>query len=168
MRVGVYVFAALLLSLPAMQASFAADGHGRAAGTVRYGKRGFRLAAPEKLPARRPPAPGASDFAPRNAIGMPVESHEVIRGGNGGPSSRSAVQSPAGGTGGAGSVFDANRSNGGTRIVAPNLTPTRAASGRGRIDGAGVIRPGFAAPGGIGGPTKGLTGISGTTIRPKH
>ncbi|MGD0026471.1 MAG: hypothetical protein ABSC37_17925 [Xanthobacteraceae bacterium] len=120
------------------------------------------------LHVRRAPAPGASNFVARNAIGLSVARHEVIQGPNGERFNfRPPAQSPAAAASGTGSFAAANRGLGGTRIVGQNSSPTVTALSRGRIDGALLIRPGL-APSGVGGPAKVVAGINGTTFRPKH
>jgi hypothetical protein len=88
-------------------------------------------------------APTPSGGVVRNAIGMPVALPRRQR------ASIQVVDRP--------------------HIQKPNTSPivSPTASGRGTINGTGLIRPGH-APSGVGGPAKATAGISGTTIRPKH
>jgi hypothetical protein len=106
-------------------------------------------------------APTPSGGVVRNAIGMPVARHKDLKRRDG---ERPGAQLPAAAAG-------VNPSVGVDRphIQKPNTGPivSPAASGRGTINGTGLIRPGH-APSGVGGPAKATAGISGTTIRPKH
>ena len=54
-----------------------------------------------------------------------------------------------------------------SRIVIAKPVTTTSVPSRGKIDGAGLIRPSV-APSALGGPAKTFAGINGTTLRPKR
>lgn len=137
-----------------------------------------------RAPARQA-APAAKDLNAigprdgenaRNAIGQPILHQQAIGGQSGGHVGPPAlvpvpVQSPAATLGAAENkpASLANAGAGGPGNLRPNPGPmvTATAASRGRIDGAGLIRPGI-APSGLGGPAKAVARINGTTFRPKH
>ena len=103
----------------------------------------------------------------RNAIGAPVARPEGMAPGSGQQPlvNNPGAVAPTGfgansglaKTGGASGHLPSNAN----QIVRPS------ALNRGTINGTNLARPGF-GPSSIGGPAKPITGISGTTIRPKH
>jgi hypothetical protein len=125
-----------------------------------------KAAAPAISQARRALVPAPSSAIPRNAIGQPVVPREVLTGSSekpAGPSSPTA-RAALGATGTPANPYFAS-SNPGQQ----NLHPTVAINpiGRGKIDGAGPIRP-PPAPSGLGGPAKVAAGINGTTWHQKR
>lgn len=130
-------------------------------------KKVLTIVGPKNFQVSRSPAPGVPDLIVRNAIGLPVTPHQLVRGDNGEPFNSSAAHPLAAVTNRAGSIFTASRSIGGMRSAGPILTLTGTPSGNGRIDGTGLIHPG-ASPMGIGGPAPAIAGINGTAFRPKH
>jgi hypothetical protein len=111
--------------------------------------------APENHQVRRVTVPGPSDTVPRNSIGVAVV-----------PPPKSATTNeqafkPAPPLTLAPQSAIANRS-----VIAKPVT-TASVPSRGKIDGAGLIRPSIALSG-LGGPAKTFAGINGTTLRPKR
>jgi hypothetical protein len=102
------------------------------------------------------PVTGPSSTVTRNAIGVPVLTHQISPG-SGGVHSESA---PAG----------AAIAPGPGPVSLPSGHPTPVANAglaaSGRIGGTGLIRP-AQAPSGLGGPAKPAAGINGTTLRPR-
>ena len=117
----------------------------------------------------------ASTRTVRNAISVPIVPHESVERHDGEyPYSRSVVRNPAagtpGGVGGAtGGLAKTEDSLGRPTVPASNARPVirSVVLSRGTIDGTGVTRPGV-GPSRVGGPAKVVSGINGTTIRPKH
>lgn len=122
-----------------------------------------KVALPGNPQAKRtaiavPPVP-----VTRNAIGVAIPVHETPgRGENLGPARKIPAALPGNVSG---------RVNPGVSPGADHASthPLASAdiSSRGRIDSTGLIRP-TVHPTAIGGPAKMVTGIDGTTIRPKH
>lgn len=190
-RIGAYLFAPALFAVAAMQTSFAQEPHPG----IHQTKPGTPAAPNEsaaeragnmddnsaKLPGRdvnpidtritvqsrppRPPAPGASNFVARNAIGLPVAPHEAIPSSNGEPLGPSAAAAPSARPSGTGSVPNAKRIIG----EAPGAASNSALAGlrAGGIDGTSLVCPAL-APSGLGGPAKTAVGINGSTFRPRH
>jgi hypothetical protein len=110
-------------------------------------------------------APGAIGGVARNAIGLPVTNRAgappaaQMSGPN---SSGVAAGSVVGGMAAATDVS-------GPKLVHQNAGPiaTAAVTNRANISGIGLARPGY-GPGVIGGPAKVVSGINGTSLRPKH
>jgi hypothetical protein len=108
----------------------------------------------------------------RNAIGVAVAPHENPgrRNGHGSPF---AVHGPvaAMGTGASasGGMVKAGAGPGGEKFARPLTAPGLAAAPvhRGTIAGTGMTRPG-ASPSPLGGSSKAVAGINGSTIRPKY
>jgi hypothetical protein len=106
---------------------------------------------PLNLQTRRAPLPAPQNPVPRNSIGeiaAPHESMTVIDG------RRLSSAAPA-------PVLGA--------IGPPHPGPVVSVTmpSRGKVDGAGLIRPSV-APTGLGGPAKVVVGINGTTLRSKR
>jgi hypothetical protein len=127
----------------------------------------LKISAPGNSQARRVPTAGLSDVVARNAIGQPIGEHDAIAG-SGGERVGSAV-SPAGALGGTTGLAKPSGGLSGPSFGQQNPHPISTASivSRGKIDGAGLIRPPL-APAGLGGPAKAVAGINGTTFRPKR
>jgi hypothetical protein len=128
--------------------------------------------APRNLLARRTPAPGASEPAVRNAIGVSVVRHEGLGQpvtGRGAPST--IARNPAVGANGIVESPASHFANAERRVDrAPqtaNPIVKSIAPNHGGIDGTGLTRRG-SVPSGIGGPATFVAGINGTSIRPKH
>ena len=138
---------------------------------VREGETRRRPLAPRMFQPRRWSAPEGSRQVTRDAIGLPVAHHDGIEQGNGQRHDLPAlVHDPAAATTG----FGANASGGLARTGGPfghplNANPIVRPSGLnpGTINGTNLARRG-SGPSSIGGPTKPIAGISGTTIRPKQ
>jgi len=114
-----------------------------------------KSAAPGNYQVRHITVPSPSDTAPRNSIGVAVV-----------PPPKTATTSestlkPAAPLTLAPQSAIANRN-----VIAKPVT-TASIPSRGKIDGAGLIRPSTALFG-LGGPAKTLAGINGTTLRPKR
>jgi hypothetical protein len=158
----------MLLGASATQGSFAADGGssaGHAAAKV------AKPIAPRNLLGRRTFSPSAFERIGPNAIGVSVSRPEGVQGRESGPRGTGAGVQPAAAGGGRSA---AGLAKGGGRIDSPthlqlHTTPTvnPAASNRPLISGTNLIRPG-SGPSGIGGPPKGVAGVSGTAVRAKH
>ena len=132
-----------------------------------------KFGAPANFWVRRSPTAGASESITRNAIGLPVVPREGSRGPSDEPHGLPAqVLAPAAPGTVQGSVADLNRAEGGIdRPTVPRSSTGSIVNApfvqRGKIDGTGMIRPGF-APSGVGGPAKTVAGINGTTFRLKR
>jgi hypothetical protein len=126
--------------------------------------------APRNLLARPMAAPGASEPAVRNAIGVSVVRREGLEQHIGEHVSSIAHGAASGAMGVAGTATSRfAKAEGPIERPTPNanLFVKPAALNRGAINGTSLIRPG-SAPSGIGGPAKAIAGINGTAIRPKH
>ena len=132
---------------------------------VREGDTKLRLHAPHIFRPRRLSAHEDSSRVTRDAIGLPVARHDGMEQGSGQRHDLPAlVHNPAAVTTG----FDANAGGSlGRPLSNANPIVRPAALNRGTINGTNLARPGF-GPSSVGGPAKQVTGISGTTIRPKH
>jgi hypothetical protein len=119
------------------------------------GANATKSTAPGNYRVRRITVPGPSDTVPRNSIGVTVV-----------PPPKTATTS--------GSMLKlevpltrAPQSAIASRNVIAKPMTTASTPSRGKIDGAGLIRPSTALSG-LGGPAKTVAGINGTTVRPKH
>jgi hypothetical protein len=124
-----------------------------------------KLHAPHFFRSRRLSAHEGSGGVTRDAVGLSVARQDGMEQGSGQRHDLPAlVHHPAAATAG----FGANAS-GGLGRPPSNANPIvkPAALNRGTINGTNLARPGF-GPSSVGGPAKQVTGISGTTIRPKH
>jgi hypothetical protein len=128
-------------------------------GTVSEKARGAnvstRSAAPGNYQVRRVTIPGPSEIVPRNSIGVaviPPPKTATI----GEPSLKPAAP-----------VTPVPQSSIANRSVMAKPVMTASIPDRGKIDGAGLIRPSVALSG-LGGPARTFAGINGTTLRPKH
>jgi hypothetical protein len=132
---------------------------------VREGDTKLRLHAPHIFRPRRLSAHEGSGGVTRDAVGLPVVRHDGMEQANGQRHDlRALVHDPAAATAG----FGANASSGLGRTPSnanPIVRP--GALNHGTINGTNLARPGF-GPSRVGGPAKQVTGINGTTIRPKH
>ena len=96
---------------------------------------------------------GASTPIVRNAIGAPVSGH---------------ANAPAGANHFGATAQAPGAPSAGLTVVRQPIHPLASAAlaDRGKIDGGHLIRPTVTS--GLGGPAKSVTGINGTTIRPKY
>jgi hypothetical protein len=131
------------------------DGRNR----VGAAKGNIELPAVRSFPARRMLSPpGAVNQTRRNAIGASIGPEKTERPDGMHPNFQSVRQNPAVGTAGVGRPTSLTT----TRPVVPSV-----AVNRGTINRTGLTRLGFRSSS-LGGPAKAVTGINGTTIRPKH
>ncbi len=131
---------------------------------ARSANTGLKLAKPANFQARR--AAERSNPVVRNAIGQSITEQGPAVGAR---HSEAAVQTPAAASGGSAAPANFARGTGGPNSARQSSHPVATASivNRGKIDGAGLIRPAV-APSGLGGPAKAAAGINGTTLRPKR
>jgi hypothetical protein len=121
--------------------------------------------SPRNLLGRPARSFGTIDQLSRNAIGMPTVRQGTVKGAerepfDGRPAAPISV--------GAGSLAKADESFERRTLPGPNSLAVRpAVPNRAVIDGTRLVRPNIAASS-LGGPTKTIAGISGTSIRPKH
>jgi hypothetical protein len=124
------------------------------------------IVSPRNLLGRHASVPGAIDHVARNAIGIPAVRQEAVKGGDREPygmQTAAPVSTATGSLAKADIGFDRRtvpQSNPGP-LVMPAV-PNRAV-----IDGTKLVRPSVTASG-LGGPTKTIVGISGTSVRPRH
>jgi hypothetical protein len=127
---------------------------------ARETKPSFKIAKPEDFPARRAEAGTA---VVRNALGEPVArpAGGLAVGEHFGPPPPAVIAAPHTAV----TVISTGNPDVGRQDfngIASVRTPSR-----GKIDGAGLIRPSV-APSGLGGPAKTAAGINGTAFRPKR
>jgi hypothetical protein len=125
------------------------------AGVITAAPRGSseRRDSPANIQSRHVSLPPPPSPLPRNSIGEVIAPHESLTAVDG---QHSGVAIPA-------PVLGA------PAIGRQYASPTASASmpGRGKVDGAGLIRP-SAAPQGLGGPARVVAGINGTTLRSRR
>jgi len=109
--------------------------------------------APGTFQARRAAVPGPSEAIPRNSIGVALPPKTAT-------TSKPILKPEA-------PVAVAPQGAIANRIVIAKPVTTTSVPSRGKIDGAGLIRPSV-APSALGGPAKTFAGINGTTLRPKR
>jgi hypothetical protein len=140
---------------------------------ARDAKSNFKIIAPGSVYARRLPAPGAVKPNARNAIGLAVSRHEGVQEHigepHGVPVQNAIHDAPGIAPSGAGNLAKPDAGLVRPAIAPPSASPVVSApvAQRGRINGAGLIRP-SSAPSGLGGPAKVIVGINATNLRPKH
>ncbi len=131
---------------------------------ARHANAGLKIAKPGDFQARR--VPERSNSVVRNAIGQPIAEQSPA---GGAKHIGFSVQPPAAASGGTVGLAKSARAIGGLSSVRQSPHPVAPASiaNRGQIDGAGLICPAV-APSALGGPAKAVSGINGTTLRPKR
>ena len=186
MRTRLYLVAVVLFAAQATQASFAEDAAPAAsmAGPIdasvapshhvgksehdRQVKNKFKFGSVSSQRVRSSDIHGTSAPITRNAIGVAVTHNESAT-----HDAAPAAVRPAGvpaSTGNASAAVKIEPAVEHSVVVHVNASPTVAAPPVGmgaRIDGSSVVRHG-SAPAVVGGQTKVVGGISGSTIRPKH
>jgi len=122
----------------------------------------LEIAKPDNSPGRRIGVSGPYRPGVRNALGQPIAPAINPRSGEMNLQAKKQPQAANPGQiqGGAGI--------GTLNSGMPNVRPSESISpsNRGKIDGAGLIRPSLASS--LGGPAKSVTGINGTLVHPKH
>jgi hypothetical protein len=132
----------------------------------------FRIGTPGKIFGRRISPPGTAEPVTRNAIGLPLARREAVPGpgGSQGGTARIPTHEEPPGIGESG-IANIDRPEGELlrpAIIHPGVNPTVGAppARRGTIAGSGFVHPGSGLSV-LGGPSKVVTGINGTTVQPR-